>query len=212
MEIEAKEARSYRLLDALESGTLDLAILSGQSNRPAIRSLCFWSEPLMVGLAPGHPLIGREPLYWSDLRGAAFVVTAADPGPDLAAMIIARLSGPGHRPSITVQDVSRENLLSFATASRVVVSGVSDFDCPAMRTCRSCASSMTLSAARRLIRESTDAPTTTIPRSRASWKCLQIVMPVHFPKPETGRTEWRRTDAGRVRRTKRRRAVTTRAA
>jgi hypothetical protein len=60
-------------------------------------------------------------LYWTDLRGAAFVVTAGDPGPDITAMIIARLSGPGHRPSITVQDVSRENLLTFATAGRVTV-------------------------------------------------------------------------------------------
>ncbi len=122
VEIHARESGSARLLDALERDRLDLAILTGRSSRSGLRSVCFWSEPLFVGLPHGHPLADAETLYWTDLRGASFVVTAADPGPDISAMITARLSGPGHRPVIAAQHVSRDNLMSFAAADRVTVS------------------------------------------------------------------------------------------
>lgn len=122
VEIQAQEGGSAMLLDALERDRLDLAILTGRSPRPGLRSVVFWSEPLFVGLPHGHPLTDTETLYWTDLRGASFVVTAADPGPDISAVIATRLSGPGHRPAITAQHVSRDNLISFAAADRVTVS------------------------------------------------------------------------------------------
>lgn len=122
VEIDAREDDSASLLDALDGGRLDLAILTGRSSRPSLRALCFWSEPLIVGLPSGHPLAETETLYWTDLKQASFVVTASDPGPDIAAMIIARLSAPGHRPPITAQHVSRDNLLSLAAGDRLTVS------------------------------------------------------------------------------------------
>ncbi len=121
VEIEAREDDRARLLDALDIGRLDLAVVTGRSSRSSLRSLCFWSEPLVIGLALDHPLATVPTLYWTDLRKAAFLVTAADPGPDISAMITSRLSGPGHRPVITAQHVSRDNLFSLATADRVTV-------------------------------------------------------------------------------------------
>jgi len=122
VEIEARECGRSKLLDALERDQLDLAICTGQSSRPTLSALSFWSEPVLIGLAAGHPLTARDRLYWTDLRGACFVVTAGDPGPDLADLIVARLSGPGQRPSILSQDVSRENLAAFASGERVIAS------------------------------------------------------------------------------------------
>ncbi len=122
VDIEARECGRSALLDALDRGQLDLAICTGQSSRPMIASLSFWRELVLIGLAPGHPFAEREPLYWTDLRHCSFTVTAADPGPDLADLIVARLSGPGHRPPIAVQDVGRDNILSFAGGDRVTVS------------------------------------------------------------------------------------------
>lgn len=121
VEIEAREDSRDQLLNALDKGNLDLAILAGRADRPAMHSLSFWSEPLLLALPPGHPLADADTLYWTDLRGASFVVTATDPGPDIGAMITARLSGPGHRPRIATQDVSRDNLPSFVTADRLAV-------------------------------------------------------------------------------------------
>jgi len=123
--LEAVEDDSARLLDALDGGKLDLAILPGRQTRPGMRSLSFWSEPLFLALPPGHRLVDASKIYWTDLRGASFSVTAADPGPDIEAMITARLAGPGHRPDISTQHVSRDNLLSFVTHERIaIVAGI----------------------------------------------------------------------------------------
>jgi DNA-binding transcriptional LysR family regulator len=120
-EIEAKEGSRADLLDGLDSGRLDVAILTGEIARPNIRSLCFWSEPIAAAIAASSPLAACAPLYWTDLRSCSFLVTATDPGPDISVMITARLSGPGHTPKIIVQDVSRENLMTFVTGNCVAI-------------------------------------------------------------------------------------------
>ena len=115
VEIEAREGGQARLLNRLEGDEIDVAVLAGRPERPGVQSLSFWKEPLTVAVPAGDPLAARAPLYWSDLRDYGFMVTANDPGPDIAAMIITRLSAPGHCPSIISQDVSRENLAQFGS-------------------------------------------------------------------------------------------------
>ncbi|HWU73504.1 MAG TPA: LysR family transcriptional regulator [Sphingomonas sp.] len=112
--IDAYEDDCARLLHRLECRRLDLAILPGRSQRSSLRAEAFWSEPVLIGLPAGHPLADVETLYWADLKQASFMVTATDPGPDLAAMITARLAGPGHRPTISSQHVSHANLGALA--------------------------------------------------------------------------------------------------
>lgn len=121
IEIEAREGGQARLLNSLEGEDLDVVVLAGQIRRTGLRSLSFWREPLTVALPAQDPLAARNPLYWTDLRHHGFLVTADDPGPDISAMIVARMSGPGHLPSIIVQSVSRENLTSFGTAQHLAV-------------------------------------------------------------------------------------------
>jgi DNA-binding transcriptional LysR family regulator len=121
VEIEAREGGRMALLNKLEREELDVAILCGQARRPGVRSLSFWNEALVVALPADAPVAVQEPLYWSDLRGYGFAVTVADPGPDIAAMITARLAAPGHLPSIIAQKVSRENLLQLGTAAHLPV-------------------------------------------------------------------------------------------
>ena len=122
VEIEAREQNRSALFDAVERGGIDLAVTAGRSSTLALRSAALWSDPLTIALPAAHPLATLDNVYWTDLRGARFVVTADDPGPDISAMITARLAGPGHLPTITAQHVSRHNLLSFVTADRVAVS------------------------------------------------------------------------------------------
>jgi len=125
VEIEAKESSGAHLLDALERDGLDLAVVFGRHRRPALASISYWSEPVLLTVPPTHDLATADAIYWSDLRETAFTVTAADPGPAIGAMIMARLAGPSHHPDIAVQHVSRDNLLSFATAERIaVVAGI----------------------------------------------------------------------------------------
>ena len=121
IEIEARERGRTRLLDGLEGDEIDVAVLAGRPERIGVQSLSFWKEPLTIAVPAGNPLADRAPLYWSDLRDYGFMVTANDPGPDIAAMIIARLSAPGHCPSIISQDVSRENLAQFGSMGHLPV-------------------------------------------------------------------------------------------
>ncbi len=129
VELAARERSRSRLLRALERDQLDVAVISGQARRPGILSLSFWSEEVLIGLDRSDPLCARDPLYWTDLRGATFIVSKVDPGPFLNDLVTSRLSGPGFGPSVKVQDVRRENLFSFAgNGSVIVTTGVARED------------------------------------------------------------------------------------
>lgn len=119
VELEAIEAGRDQLLDGLDRGRLDLAVVAGEA--AGGQALCLWSEPLALGLSFNHPLLERDRLYWTDLREMTFLVTRDDPGDLIAAMIAARLAGPRHAPRIVAQAVSRENLHSLVTRDRVSV-------------------------------------------------------------------------------------------
>lgn len=121
IEIEARESGQTSLLNRLEGDEIDVAVLAGRQERGGVQSFSFWKEPLTIAIPAGNPLAARAPLYWSDLRDYGFMVTVNDPGPDIAAMITARLSAPGHRPSIVSQDVSRENLAQFGRSGHLPV-------------------------------------------------------------------------------------------
>ena len=119
VELEAIEAGRDQLLDGLDRDRLDLAVMAGEA--AGGQALCLWSEPLALGLSLNHPLLERDRLYWTDLREMTFLVTRADPGDLIAAMIATRLGGPCHAPRIVAQAVSRDNLHSFVTRDRLSV-------------------------------------------------------------------------------------------
>lgn len=121
VEIVAQEADRTQLLDALERGRLDLAVLGGIQTRPVLRSRSLWSAPLAVALPADHALAAQEILYWTDLRAQTFLLSARDPGPDIAAVITSRLSAPGHAPRIILQDITADNLLSFVGEDRLAI-------------------------------------------------------------------------------------------
>lgn len=121
VKLEALEGGRETLIGALDHDRIDLAIVAGDSASPALRSLTLWSEPLMVGLPSRHRLAQTDRLYWTDLRGLAFLVTQADPGSLISAMIAARMTGPSGTPSIIVQAVSRDNLPGFVDDAHVSV-------------------------------------------------------------------------------------------
>ncbi len=57
-----------KLLDAIASGEIDVALTCGPVPEPAgIATEVFCAEPLVVGLRPGHRLAGRDTIALSDL-------------------------------------------------------------------------------------------------------------------------------------------------
>jgi DNA-binding transcriptional LysR family regulator len=121
VDLEAVEECRDKLFRDLDRDNLDVAIMAGGSSDTCRRSLPLWSEPLVLGVPLGHALLERDRLYWTDLGGVTFLVTRADPGDLIAAMIAARLTGPAHRPTVIAQAVSAENLHGLATQHRLAM-------------------------------------------------------------------------------------------
>lgn len=69
------------LMASLDPGHFDIAILIGHADYEGFRREAFWSERVFLALSKNHPLAARPHLYWTNLRGEHFLLTAADPGP-----------------------------------------------------------------------------------------------------------------------------------
>lgn len=113
VELDGVEADRESLLACLDTGEIDLAITMGEAKHDGYRREVFWSERLLVALPAAHPLAGYEKIHWTDLRNERFLLTAADPGPDLRDLILGRLSVLGGQPDIRLHHVSRESILSL---------------------------------------------------------------------------------------------------
>ncbi|MFT3967408.1 MAG: LysR family transcriptional regulator [Sphingobium sp.] len=114
--VSGKEWDRSALVEGVGAGAIDIAILWGNDSHEGMERRPFWSERIMVALPEGHGLAGREAIHWHELRDEHFLVMEHDPGPDVAALLIANLAAPGFRPSIEVQDISRENVLHAVSA------------------------------------------------------------------------------------------------
>jgi DNA-binding transcriptional LysR family regulator len=137
VELEPTEGPRDMLMTQIDRDRLDVAIVAGEARGKQHRSLCLWSVPLTIGMVRGHRLEGRDPLCWTDLRGATFLVTKEDPGSLIAAIIHARLSGSDWTPRIVMQAVSRDNLLSFVSGDVVAATaGIPAIVDPLMQLCQ----------------------------------------------------------------------------
>lgn len=110
---ETVEADRGTLLASLDNGEVDIAILLGDVGHEGYRREPFWSERIFVALPAAHPLAERELVHWTDLRSEHFILPSADPGSDIHDMLLGRFSMWGVRPDISVNQASRETVLSL---------------------------------------------------------------------------------------------------
>ena len=120
VEISTVEGSRARLFDGIQSGTVDIAIVTGEPTSDCDRSLVLWSERIIVALPEGHPLAANEIIYWTDLKRERFLLSERDPGPEIQDILVAKLSSPGDLPSVVRHDVSPENIKSLVGAGRGV--------------------------------------------------------------------------------------------
>ncbi|PKP96724.1 MAG: LysR family transcriptional regulator [Alphaproteobacteria bacterium HGW-Alphaproteobacteria-13] len=113
VDLDGVEADRGILLAGLDTGEIDIAILIGDVTHEGYRREPFWSERTLVALPCRHPLAEREVVYWTDLRGEQFLLTAADPGSEIRDMLLGRLSMAGMQPDIRLHQSSREAILSI---------------------------------------------------------------------------------------------------
>lgn len=122
VDMDTVEQGWERLSRGLQSAMVDIAIVSGDGQRPGLRMLSLWSERLLVALPKGHPLTSADRVHWRDLKDETFLLTQHDPGPEIEDLLIARLADPVQRPNIVTRRLSRENVLNMLDArGRVTV-------------------------------------------------------------------------------------------
>lgn len=118
VEISTVEGSRSRLFDGIQTGTVDIAIVTGEPASDSSSSMVLWSERIIVVLPEGHPLSPNEIIYWTDLKSERFLLSERDPGPEIQDILVTKLSSPGDLPDVVRHDVSPENIKSLVGAGR----------------------------------------------------------------------------------------------
>jgi DNA-binding transcriptional LysR family regulator len=79
---------------------IDIALLTGHPRAAECEVTRLWREHVFVVLPETHELAVKERIEWADLRGRHFIVSEADPGPEIHDYLFKHLSELGHRPSV----------------------------------------------------------------------------------------------------------------
>lgn len=118
VEINTVEGSRIRLLDGIQTGTIDIAIVTGEPASDSSRSMMLWSERIIAVFPENHPLAANDTVYWTELKHERFLLSERDPGPDLQDILVAKLSSPGEMLEIFRHDVSPENIMSLVGTGR----------------------------------------------------------------------------------------------
>jgi DNA-binding transcriptional LysR family regulator len=116
IDVSLKDGSRVRLVTALRSGALDIAIVTGNLPLLGSHGMPLWSERILLALLEGHPLADRDVVYWTDLRGETLLLSQYDPGRELEDLLISKLVSPEDRPKIARHDVSRGIIKSLVAA------------------------------------------------------------------------------------------------
>lgn len=116
VEITAIEGSRMRLLLALQSGHIDIAIVTGELPPISGRAMPLWTERIIVALPEAHPLAGHEIVQWTDLKGEKLLLSQHQAGPEIMDILVSKLSSPGDRPNLVQHDVSRGDIQSLVAA------------------------------------------------------------------------------------------------
>ena len=111
-----KESSRVRLVTALRNGALDIAIATSELPLLGNQGMPLWSERILLALLEGHPLAGKDVVYWTDLRGETVLLSQYDPGRELEDLLMSKLVSPEDRPKIARHDVSRGIIKSLIAA------------------------------------------------------------------------------------------------
>jgi DNA-binding transcriptional LysR family regulator len=118
--ISAVEEERSRLCTGLRSGTIDIAVVTGEPAAEGGNLMALWSERILIALPETHRFAAKDVLTWADLKRERFVVSTRDPGPEIEAILIGKLVTPGESLDIDRHDVNAESLKSLVSAGRGV--------------------------------------------------------------------------------------------
>jgi DNA-binding transcriptional LysR family regulator len=108
------EAGSRQLVPQLASGEVDLALVVLPVTDPLVATTPLFDDPLVLAVAPGHPLAGRPTVGVGDLHGLALVMFRE--GYDLRSVTLAACRAAGAEPHLVSQGGEMDGVLAFVAA------------------------------------------------------------------------------------------------
>lgn len=113
VEIALLEDNSDRLVHAVRTGAVDLALVGTAATTPdGLEALTLVSERLVVAVPPGHPLAGADRVNLRDLGGHP--VICMPPGTGLRTVFDRACAGQGLEPSIALEAGASDAMADLA--------------------------------------------------------------------------------------------------
>ncbi|MCP1931010.1 LysR substrate-binding domain-containing protein [Bradyrhizobium elkanii] len=100
-------------LAAVRQHQTDIAFLTGEQEVEGCDRLHLWDERVLVAMRSEHPFSNLAAVSWEHLRDERFLVSEADPGPEIHDYLVKHLAALGHHPSVERHGVSRDNLMNL---------------------------------------------------------------------------------------------------
>jgi DNA-binding transcriptional LysR family regulator len=114
IELLVVEAGSRQLVPQLASGEVDLALVVLPVTDPLVATTPLFDDPLVLAVAPGHPLADRDHVGVGDLHGLSLVMFRE--GYDLRSVTLAACRAAGAEPHLVSQGGEMDGVLAFVAA------------------------------------------------------------------------------------------------
>jgi DNA-binding transcriptional LysR family regulator len=116
VEISAIEGSRARLSPALQSGRIDIAIVTGEVPPISAKAMPLWTERIIVALPEAHPLAAHDIVHWTDLKDEKLLLSQHQAAPEIMDILISKLASPDDRPNLVQYDVSRGDIQGLVAA------------------------------------------------------------------------------------------------
>jgi DNA-binding transcriptional LysR family regulator len=93
VDISTVEGSRARLFGAIQNGTVDIAIVTGEFAADHARSMMLWTERIIVALPHDHRLAANDIIHWTDLKRERVLLSERDPGPEMQHILLANYPG-----------------------------------------------------------------------------------------------------------------------
>lgn len=114
VELTLHEAGSQELVDRLEKGEMDLAVVILPLDRPWVESRALLREELVLAVDSGHPLAGRRSILVAELENVPLVMFKD--GYDLREATLQACRQAGFVPVMAMQGLEMDGALAIAAA------------------------------------------------------------------------------------------------
>jgi DNA-binding transcriptional LysR family regulator len=113
--IDVRDGGRRHHLAAVRARRLDAAIITGSESVLGCETRELWRERVHVALSESHPLAARPKLDWPDLKTEHFIVSRAEPGPEVHDYIVRRSADYSTFPDVEEKAAQQDTLMNLVS-------------------------------------------------------------------------------------------------